>query len=75
MKKIPTAEEFVLEHNSKGVDLEWNYVTKEAMIEFAKLHVEAALEAANDKVNYAMEEFGGVFPDTVLSVYPLNNIK
>ncbi len=39
MKTIPTAEEFYLNPNS--------YITKK-MIEFAKLHVEAALENAYD---------------------------
>ena len=56
MNHIPTAEEFVLQHNSKGVDLEWVYVTKEAMIEFAKLHVEAALEAASERAELAAYE-------------------
>lgn len=72
MNTIKTAEEFC----NKGLGFEqYPTDTPYFMIEFAKLHVEAALEAANNKVNYAMEEFGAVFPDTVLNVYPLNNIK
>jgi hypothetical protein len=78
MKNIPTAEEYVNTRpyvcaflsSAQGFEILTSF-----MIEFAKLHVEAALEAANNKVNYAMEEFGAVFPDTVLNVYPLNNIK
>lgn len=46
MKNIPTAEEFILNN------YEVNYVNAEilkAMINFAKLHVEAALKQASEK--------------------------
>ena len=43
MNNIPTAEEFALE-NMQGTDLQ---EIERALIAFAKLHVEAALEAAN----------------------------
>ena len=36
---IPTAEEFL------ETDKDWNRTTAQIMIEFAKLHVEAALKA------------------------------
>ncbi len=45
---IPTAEEFLKEYelgNTGKIDIE---DTKEAIIEFAKLHVEAALKAASE---------------------------
>jgi len=48
MKKIPTAVEFI--HTLTG-EPDDNTIFV-AMIEFAKLHVEAALEKANDKVIY-----------------------
>lgn len=44
MKKIPTAEEFFKQHNFENIP---GY---EVMIEFTKLHVEAALEEASNKV-------------------------
>jgi hypothetical protein len=63
MSKIPTAEDFLIRENLpidilSGDDI--NY----AMIEFAKLHVEAALLAAEEEVD------GGLS-----YVYPLENIK
>ena len=66
---IPTAEEFLIKENLptdilSGDDI--NY----AMIEFAKLHVEAALEAKDSYLNkHGMAEEGY---DTA---YPLTNIK
>jgi len=71
MNKLPTAEQFVNQYDWENSTLN----IPDVLVEFAKLHVEAALEAANNKVNYAMEEFGAVFPNTVLNVYPLDNIK
>jgi len=43
MEKTPTAEEFAKNHHPmKTYPTDWN-----VMIEFAKLHVEAALKAAS----------------------------
>lgn len=47
MNKIPTVEEFL--DNPKYVQDNHQYNTKLAMIEFAKLHVEAALKEATEK--------------------------
>ena len=44
---IPTAEEFYDKKDINGLPMSFN----EKMIGFAKLHVEAALKAANEKVD------------------------
>jgi hypothetical protein len=66
--KIPTAEEFLIKENLpidilSGDDI--NY----AMIEFAKLHVEAALKEASEDANMDSDYY------QALQVYPLTNIK
>ena len=82
MEKLPTAEEFlrknidyVLSENDCKEDVE------NAMIEFAKLHVEAALKKASKKakiidvgIDYAIMEFV-VDKSSILNSYPLENIK
>ena len=70
MSKIPTAEEF-LDANTSGIIDEIK--CKELMIEFAKLHVEAALEEAKNLL-----KDGYVTPQDeqdILNAYPLTNIK
>jgi hypothetical protein len=47
MSKIPTAKEFL----KAGNYLDWHPEHMEKAIEFAKLHVKAALEAANNSMN------------------------
>lgn len=80
MNNIPTAEEYLtqvslLEYSKK------DYPIAELMIDFAKLHVEAALEAASIKIKTdALETFGTDIPDcwdedSILNAYPLSNIK
>ena len=67
--KIPTAYE--LYHNS--IENPTN-----DMIEFARLHVTAALEAAAKDCNYPYKTVYGDecnVPDIILSAYPLDNIK
>ena len=66
MEKIPTAEEF-LEDNLSNPTKGWS--EKKRLIEFAKLHVEAALKAAE----YCTEEYD--FSVEIKSSYPLENIK
>ena len=61
--KIPTAEEFWIENNAKGV---WR---SNILIEFAKLHVEAALKEASEDANMDSDYY------QALQVYPLTNIK
>lgn len=63
---IPTAEEFL--NDIKNI----TYSQEEMMIEFAKLHVEAALQSAAD--NYS-EGPSDVVEKLILSSYPENNIK
>ena len=75
MKNIPTAKEFLLEN----ADRFQSTSPDEWMIEFAKLHVEAALKEAlenipclgssTDIASYEEVE------DAVLTAYPPENIK
>ena len=48
MSTVPTAEEFLEYRTPRGIDNVYP-VYWEAMIEFAKLHVEAALKEASEK--------------------------
>lgn len=79
MSKIPTAEEFVMKgHLWVEDDKDVNDLTK-SHIEFAKLHVEAALKKASENI----PGFGSStdIPDweevekEVINSYPLENIK
>ena len=80
--KIPTAEEFFISVVGENPD-EFNRSIKECMIEFAKLHVEAALKEASEKASltdFAYEFLQEGAPDaidkeTILKAYPLENIK
>lgn len=77
MEKIPTAKEFIenyiKENNDSYVDVE------DALIEFAKLHVEAALKAKGramaeksyEDSSYSMNELDSFTRNS----YPLENIK
>ena len=81
---IPPAEEIMQKHLdphdclkvSKCYDM-----TLDAIIEFAKLHVEAALKAASEgqikKDIYMMTEHGESmnWKESILNSYPLENIK
>jgi hypothetical protein len=87
-KIIPTAEEWLLNHKelSKydvaehdeggylGVNEDNLY---KIMIEFAKLHVEAALKAAYENIEYTEVDSSVpyVVKDSILNSYPLENIK
>ena len=62
---IPTAESFYDKKDKNGLPMSFN----EKMIEFAKLHVEAALNAACTSDGYEIDE------ESVLNSYPLTNIK
>lgn len=76
---IPTADEFLRQkpfiNGMKRGDQQI------AMIEFAKLHVMAALKAADDKADVTVIDVDmtgtiwGVDSDTILNAYPLENIK
>ena len=70
---IPTAEEFLI---GKPFTIPSLY---NCMIEFAKLHVEAALKAAVDNIDYYQEPYGDdtqyVSESSILNAYPLTLIK
>jgi len=74
---IPTAEEVMQNHLdphdclrvSKCYDM-----TLDAMIEFAKLHVEAALKAASELEETNGTEGYKIYADSILTAYPLENI-
>lgn len=87
MSKIPTAEEFYKQ--TTGCVMNHKDI-KIAMIDFAKLHVKAALKEANKKAeihsdsgsNYYREFEEGIRNNTIwipansiLNAYPLENIK
>ena len=79
MSKIPTAEEFLKQFelgNTGKIDIE---DSKEAIIEFAKLHVEAALkEAEKETIKYVSKtiiELNMYNKNSILNAYPLENIK
>ena len=63
--QIPTALEF-LQRDESGVFNEVDIT--QAMIDFAKLHVEAALPAVGNEII-------GPAAGSVRNIYPLNNIK
>jgi hypothetical protein len=76
--KIPTAEEFLKDKLSEIHEKEifedllqkmFTVDVSEVMIEFAKLHVEAALNAACESEGYDIDE------NSILNAYPLTNIK
>ena len=71
MSKIPTAEEFYKQ--TTGCVMNHRDV-KTAMIEFAKLHVEAALKEAEIA---GQNNWGNTkqMKDAVLNAYPLENVK
>lgn len=87
MDNIPTAEDkaYELQHFLSYNELQ-NPVTFAAIvaIEFAKLHVEAALKEASEKAKAGKEGAFGVYwnrldiiidKDSILKSYPFENIK
>lgn len=84
MSKTPTAEEFLDLQHKTIPDIKFDI--RQVMIEFAKLHVKAALEAAAEKavVEIVDHEYGfrqlpepiyGVNSESIEEAYPLTNIK
>ena len=84
---MKTAEEFLIEKNYPlynefgGLGM---YYVKEAMIEFAKMHVQEALRLASVEAEVEHElsnpydpnsEYQIVNKDSILNAYPLENIK
>ena len=90
MSKIPTAEEILIKESIllKTIEESGNFPLnltrdthigtakdiKKAMIEFAKLHVEAALKEAEieGQTNWGNSK---KMKDAILNAYPLTNIK
>ena len=88
---VPTAEEFLQDsftishfYNDKYDRMScFSDDVQQAMIEFAKLHVEAALKEASKKakVRIIQGDFGvfdtrpSVKKNSILNAYPLENIK
>ena len=78
MSKIPTAEEFVMRgHLWVGDDEDVNDLAK-SHIEFAKLHVEAAIKACIEDAPSGSSTDTVSYEDVVEALkdsYPLTNIK
>ena len=90
---METAEEIILKQGVtrspiSGIETYLKGNAKSAMIEFAKLHVEAALKAASEKAKtfkndevmggdgrYLRHGYIDVDKESILSAYPLENIK
>jgi len=75
---IPTAEEFIKNyHRQEGHTFEQS--VPQAMIEFAKLHVEYALKNASEKSTVIRDEefytISHIDKNSILNAYPLTNIK
>ena len=78
MLNIPTAEELLEEHfisvDKSNIKHGHYFVIKEAMKEFAKLHVEAALKEVNNVCDNEIEK--DFFNEQlILNAYPLTLIK
>lgn len=86
MEKIPTAEEYLKESDTYDKDYPTIslYDAEQCMIEFAKLHVEAALKEASENAKAHIDHNGEwvstnvksrVNKESILNSYPLENIK
>lgn len=89
MEQVPTAEEFLGKNIDYVLEKDCKEDVETLMIEFAKLHVTAALKQACEEVimkdlneDCHYEDEDGIFPDclvidrdSILNSYSLNNIK
>jgi hypothetical protein len=76
MEKIPTAEEFLELQHETVPSIEFDI--RQVMIQFAKLHVEAALKARDELYQtYYAEEINWTEDNIkfIKNSYPLENIK
>jgi hypothetical protein len=71
--KIPTTEDVMIPYFL--YDNEDKDLIKSAMIEFAKLHVEAALKGCLNKYHHASEENYDFGSSEIMNAYSLTNIK
>ncbi len=67
---IPTAEEFAKQWITNLQNNKSEFTTPKLLIEFAQLHVKAALTASHKNNQLPIEDL-----DFTLSCYPLTNIK
>ena len=84
MEKLPTAEEQIKEFKNGFDGLVFQHeaeisITEFLMVEFAKLHVEAALKEASEKAYYRDSD-GFIARSSenkrvIIESYPLTNIK
>lgn len=82
---MKTAEEFLKSKKYPSYTSDGGYGTvyvTEAMVEFAKMHVEAALKTASEKIEFDIGEYISdghwereIDKDSILNSYPLSNIK
>lgn len=68
--KLPTAEEWLTSFGADADDMFYKHSVEEAMIEFAKMHVEAAIKSILENVTLSDDKW-----DSILNAYPLTNIK
>jgi hypothetical protein len=78
-RKVPTAKE-VIEKMVKFASVNDTinctvYSLSDVMIDFAKLHVEAALKAASESESDGVPFGRMTYPNTILTCYPLENIN
>jgi hypothetical protein len=73
-EKIPTAEEFIEKYRKVKLSGE-EYKAESILIEFAKLHVEAALKNASEKISDKKGKYIMPNKEFILISYPLENIK
>lgn len=72
MEKLPTAEEFMYQNDI----LNPHKKITQTMIEFAKLHVQQALESAAEKLPYDDRLNQDIMvKQSILNAYPLEQIK
>lgn len=81
MNQLPTAEEF-LKENANDISYEEGQmfaadVTPDMLIQFTKLHVQAALQAAaeNAECKFIDYDEAVVRKDSIINSYPEENIK
>ena len=71
---LPTAEEFFMKFKHTHSPVNHHL----ALIEFAKLHIEAALKEAAEQAEIENDwdnQKGNISKDSILNSYPLTNIK
>lgn len=82
---VPTSKEILelhynMDRDEDGHPVYYDWSAKDAMIAFARLHVEAALKAASENVRYreqiTMQGVQRTFSvNSILNAYPLTLIK